>query len=88
MDSGQIVNAIHAFNAGLRVNVYFEYVRSAANIADFPSRLRMDLLMRALAQCGLASSVERVECVLPEYDDWMVRLPREWLEDGRLHFEA
>jgi hypothetical protein len=53
VDSGQIVNAIHAFNAGLRVDAYYEYVRSAANIADFPSRLRMDLLMQALAVASL-----------------------------------
>ena len=44
IDSGLMVNAFHAFNVGLRVDVFFEYVRSKANIGDLPSRLAMDEL--------------------------------------------
>ena len=42
--SGLLVNAFHAFNVSLRADVFFEYVRSKANIGDLPSRLAMDEL--------------------------------------------
>ena len=45
-DSGLIIHAFHAFNAGLKADVWFEYVRSKANIADLPSR-------RAFAELAL-----------------------------------
>ena len=38
VDSGLIVNAFHAYNVGLVAEPYFEYVRSAANVSDLPSR--------------------------------------------------
>ena len=40
LDSGLIVNAFHALNVGLRADVFIEYVRSATNVADLPSRDR------------------------------------------------
>jgi hypothetical protein len=83
LDSGQIVNAIAAFNAGLRVSVYWEYIRSKANIADFPSRLRLDLMHAALRRAGIDVRVEMVECVLPSFDEWTATLPGEWLKRGR-----
>ena len=38
VDSGMIVGAFHAYNVGLRAEVFFEYVRSKANIADLLTR--------------------------------------------------
>ena len=40
-DSALLVNAFHLFNArdNVRAHVHFEYVESAANVADLPSRL-------------------------------------------------
>jgi len=40
-DMGYITNAYHALALGIECDTYFEYVRSAANIADLPSRQRM-----------------------------------------------
>ena len=37
-DSALIVQAIHATLAGLGADVWFEYVRTDANVADRPSR--------------------------------------------------
>jgi hypothetical protein len=65
LDSGQIVNAIAAFNAGLRVNVFWEYVRSKANVAGFPSRLRLDLVRAALRNAGIEIDPVMVKCALP-----------------------
>ncbi len=38
MDMADISNAYHLLAAGLRTAAYFDYVPSAANIADLPSR--------------------------------------------------
>ena len=45
LDSARIVHAFHAWNAGVRVSSWFEYVRSKANIADMPSRSEFSLLL-------------------------------------------
>lgn len=74
IDSAHIVHAFHALNAGLRTDVWFEYIASKANIADLPSRMDFDLLRRLRAQ-------ER-PCVLPATDEWL--LPAQtWLEARR-----
>ena len=38
-DSARLVHAFHATAAGMGCACYFEYVRSAANVADLPSRV-------------------------------------------------
>ena len=48
VDSGKIVNAFHAYNVGLQSEPYFEYVRSEANVADLPSRGRIEEMIEAL----------------------------------------
>ena len=70
IDSGLLVNAFHAFNAGLRADVFFEYVRSAANIADLPSRLAMNELWKVLEENGLAKNAKELEMRMPDFDDW------------------
>ena len=55
MDS--IVNSYHAHDhamaAGLGMDAYFEYVRSKANVADFPLRFERLKLREALVDGGL-----------------------------------
>ena len=82
IDSGKIVNAFHAFNAGLRSEPFFEYVRSKANIADLPSRGEMRELKRLLLEAGCFGKIKRIECHLPSVDEWD-DLAFEWMEKGR-----
>ena len=70
LDSGLLVNAFHAFNVGLRADVFFEYVRSKANIADLPSRLAMGELWEVYRELGMAEQARSIEMVLPAFDDW------------------
>ena len=66
LDSGLVVNAFHAFNAGLKADVFFEYVRSEANVGDYPSRDAWEELWAAFEAIGVDSyTVEWVECALP-----------------------
>ena len=61
-DLAKIVHAFAATNIGLQCEPYFEYVRSKANIADFPSRGDFTMLRRLNAI--------RVELVLPQASWW------------------
>ena len=70
IDSGLIVNAFHAYNLGLRADVFFEYVRSAANPADMPSRDAMGELWDLLGSVGLAQHAREVRTFLPSFDTW------------------
>ena len=74
VDSGVLVNAFHAYNVGLKADAFFEYVRSKANIADYPSRIKFKKMMRELVRAGLVApgetNVRRVKCVLPKNDKW------------------
>ena len=70
IDSGRIVNAFHALNAGLRAETFFEYVRSKANIADLPSRGEMHDLRRILTEAGGFGNLRQVQCILPSMSDW------------------
>ena len=45
LDSGRLVHIFHAIAAASSTNVWFEYVPSAANIADLPSRDELELLL-------------------------------------------
>ena len=78
IDSGLIVNAYHAYAAGLRTDTFFEYVRSAANIADLPSRGALPELLAVLGRLGLRAAAVRVPACFPPLSSW--RAPaREWL---------
>ena len=44
VDSAHLINVFHTIAAAIMVNTWFEYVPSAANIADLPSRMDMELL--------------------------------------------
>jgi len=71
-DSSRIVHAFHSLNAGLRTNVWFQYVASKANVADLPSRGAHDELMEVLKRFGHRSDIdsEPVEMVIPPFDKW------------------
>ena len=45
-DSAMLVNVFHMFNAALRCNIFWDFVKSADNIADLPSRKNFDLMKR------------------------------------------
>ena len=65
------------------MDAYFEYVRSKANVADFPSRFERGKLREALVDAGLGHLyVEWVECVLPTFAEWKTAPPRVWLQRG------
>ena len=74
VDSARVVHAFHAWNAGARVSVWFEYVRSKANIADLPSRNEFAVLREM--------GSELVEMQLPEVGSWDAGAAA-WMEGGR-----
>jgi hypothetical protein len=76
VDSGLIVHAFHAYNVGLRADVFFEYVRSAANIADLPSRGALVELLELFDEMGMHG--DEVACQLPPLAAWDAPA-REWL---------
>ena len=83
IDSGLIVNAFHALNVGLRADVFYEYVRSAANIADLPSRGALRKLLRVLRRLGMGGAATRVRGVLPLIESWAAPAT-EWLQAAQL----
>merc|ERR1711920_284729 len=64
-DMARVVNAFHVAQFGLEARVWFEWVPSAANIADLPSRL---LLGRMLE---IVPGAEYVPTVLPSLHEWL-----------------
>ena len=79
IDAGLVVNAFHAWNAGLRADVFFEYVRSAANIADLPSRGARAELLALLRDMGMQAT--EVACKLPQFSTWDAPA-REWMAEA------
>jgi hypothetical protein len=84
IDSARIVHAAHATIAGLGADVWFEYVRTDANVSDEPSRVdlsRTRYELGAQPSSGVAAyAVSRpIETVLPT--------PHEWDADGVVWME-
>ena len=67
-DLAKIVHAFAFINLGLQCVIWFEYVRSKANVADFPSRGDFALLRGLGAHC--------VPLVLPDPEWWDA--PSRW----------
>ena len=61
-DSAMLVNIFHMFNAALRCNIFWDFVKSADNIADLPSRKSFDLMKRM--------NMEWVDTDIPELEYW------------------
>ena len=66
IDGGRIVNAFHAFNAGICADVWFEYVRSEANVADYPSRLALAKMLDAIRAAVPGNEPSFVESMIPD----------------------
>ena len=69
-DNPLLVNVFHMFNAGLQARPFWQYVASAANIADMPSRNDFELLM------SLNSTY--MPTIIPPTDVWFKPL-RFWM---------
>lgn len=65
-DMGRVVNAFHVAQFALGARIWLEWVPSAANIADLPSRLRFDELLAILP------NARRVPTVLPSREEWLL----------------
>ena len=72
-DSAKLIHAFHMFNAGLKADVWFEYVESEANVADAPSRNDFEMLEM------LGSTF--YEMVIPEVADFYRPLG-QWFFDA------
>ena len=81
-DSGRLVHAFHATALGLGCSCYFEYVRSAANVSDMPSRVDLSGVAWdcGLPGAGLVSAP--VPALLPTERDWADRAA-EWVLRAR-----
>ena len=67
-DMSRIVNAYHLAQFLLGVRVWFEWVPSAANLADLPSRLEYEAFFRFVPDSVW------VPTVLPSLDEWSAPL--------------
>ena len=56
-DSARIIHSFYALVAHSRTDVWFEYVRTDANIADLPSRGQYDYLVSELRSEGVVTRV-------------------------------
>ena len=72
-DSAKLIHAFHMFNAGLKADVWFEYVESESNVADAPSRNDFEMLEM------LGSTF--YEMVIPEVADFYRPLG-QWFFDA------
>ena len=69
-DSARLIHVFHAAVAALSCNVWLEYVPSAANIADIPSRLQDGEDLGSLREIGSVVDASR-RIVVPQIGaDW------------------
>ena len=64
-DMARLVNAFHLMQFCLETNTWFEWVASAANVADLPSRLKLDALYEILP------TVVQVPFRIPPFAEWV-----------------
>ena len=74
-DSARIVHALHMRIASIRARVWFEYVRTKANVADEPSRVDLSSVAYAFGDAMASVLGERlcsrpVPAVLPDASRW------------------
>ena len=69
-DSSRIVHALWALVLGLGSLVWFMFVRSEANVADFPSRGSLDFMKRLHELVPGSAPAVHVDFVLPVFDEW------------------
>ena len=63
-----MIQALHVLLAGLRINAWFDYVRSKANISDAPSREPALYQLQMGLPGGILS--DPVDMLLPEGQAW------------------
>ena len=68
VDSRRIVHALHATLQALRVSVWFDYVRSKANVSDAPSRVAR--LSHRVMRVGRHVASTPAVLLLPEARAW------------------
>ena len=79
-DSGRIINAFKIRQAELKMRIWFEYVPSHQNLADLPSRGKMEEMFKvveALSRMVGASGwvfEHFVEVRLPKFSTWLAPL--------------
>ena len=74
IDSAQLVNTFYALASTLEVDAWFDYVRSEANIADWPSRGDV-----AFASQVSATRVEGDRLKFPKSGEWgSIPIALEW----------
>ena len=76
-----MVHCFHALNVGLQAEVFFDYARSKANIADLPSRGAIAEMLEILA-AHFDATPSHVRAVMPLIDQWS-QSPQEWMEKAR-----
>jgi hypothetical protein len=84
-DSGRIINAFKVRQARLRMHTWFEYVPSAQNISDLPSRGAVDTMfyMIDLVCAGSDWDVFEHDMCFPRFATW--RGPVDELHGSRKH---
>ena len=75
IDSSRIVHALHATLGGLGADVWFEYIRTDANVADEPSRVDLSRVAHAFGawpEAGLPPLMLSlpVEARVPPAGEW------------------
>ena len=70
IDSARYVHALWAIVVGLGALVWFKFVRSEANVADMPSRGKLDFVHTLHRPVSGSTRAERVEFILPSTDSW------------------
>ena len=80
-DMSRIVNAYHLAQFVLGMRVWFEWVPSAANLADLPSRLEYEAFFRYVPDSIW------VPTILPSYGEWSASLLSMYA-DMRRHLSA
>ena len=75
-----MVNVFHAYNAAIRANVYIEYVKSEANIADLPSRGKVKKMIKILKDIGVPrEQIIKSRCIIPKTREWTLST-KEWID--------
>ena len=73
-DCGRLVNALHLALAFQRTRVWFEWVPSKANVADYPSRDDDRALVESLVDAGIGDQFVEVGYDLPPMASWSASL--------------
>ena len=78
-DTGKVVNSFKVMQAKRQLRVWFEYVPSAQNIADLPSRRAWREFYKVIdSVSGGSWTCFRYRVVVPSYESWLSPLAGFW----------